>query len=147
MTTFDEIIPKLTDIFQQQKNAAAIRPILINRDLNGRVRLIVDEKWEKDAHAKAVLDEIARKVQEALGPHAYSAAQALLFESNFEEALPHEIKFSLEGIADVYVVDRLAGRAIGLRFLHRIKLPDASYFIRSRVVSGDRPLLLQPPGP
>ncbi|MBU4263468.1 MAG: P-loop NTPase [Proteobacteria bacterium] len=108
MTTFDEIIPKLVEIFQRQEDAANIRPLLINRDLNGRVRLIVDEKWKKDDRAMTVLDKIAQEMKEALGPHAYSAKQALLFESSFEETLPREIKFSLEGIEDVYVVDRLA---------------------------------------
>lgn len=108
MTTFDEIIPKLVDIFQRQEDAVNIRPVLINRDLNGRVRLIVDEKWKKDDRAMIVLDKIAQEMKEALGPHAYSAKQALLFEPSFEEILPSEIKFSLESIKDVYIVDRLA---------------------------------------
>ena len=108
MTTFDEIIPKLVEIFQRHEDAANIRPVLINRDLNGRVRLIVDEKWKKDDRAMIVLDKIAQEMKEALGPHAYSAKQALLFESSFEETLPSEIKFSLESIKDVYIVDRLA---------------------------------------
>lgn len=108
MTTFDEIIPKLVEIFQRQEDETAIRPVLINRDLNGRVRLIVDEKLKNDGRARDVLNKIAQDMQDALGPHAYSAEQALLFESNINETLPREIKFSLEGCQDVYVVDRLA---------------------------------------
>lgn len=47
--TFDRILPTLREIFTDSGDALReIAPILINRDLNGRVRLIVDEKWESD---------------------------------------------------------------------------------------------------
>ncbi|MBV5345319.1 MAG: ParA family protein, partial [Rhodoferax sp.] len=109
MMTFDAILPKVAEIFQQhQADVPCGRPWLINRDLNGRVRLIMDEKWEHDDRAMAAIDKITRKIEGALGPHAYPAEDALLFESNFEEVLASEAKFSLEGIEGVYVVDRLA---------------------------------------
>jgi hypothetical protein len=109
MMTFDAILPKVAEIFQQhQADVPCVRPLLINRDLNGRVRLIMDEKWEHDDRAMAAIDKITRKIEGALGPHAYPAEDALLFESNFEEVLASEAKFSLEGIEGVYVVDRLA---------------------------------------
>jgi hypothetical protein len=109
MMTFDAILPKVAEIFQQhQADVPCVRPLLINRDLNGRVRLIMDEKWEHDDRAMAAINKITRKIEGALGPHAYPAEDALLFESNFEEVLASEAKFSLEGIEGVYVVDRLA---------------------------------------
>ena len=45
MKTFDEILPTLKEVFHRHgADVAPIRPVLVNRDLNGRVRLIVDEK-------------------------------------------------------------------------------------------------------
>jgi len=109
MTTFDQIIPKLIDIFKQSHGEESIvRPILINRDLNGRVRLIVDAKWENEPRAQIELDKLTHALHERLELHAYPSAQALLFEPDFETVLKSEIKFQLEGIEEVYVVDRLA---------------------------------------
>ncbi len=109
MMTFDTILPKMAEIFRQhQADFPCVRPLLVNRDMNGRVRLIMDEKWEHDDRAMAAIDKITRKIEGVLGPHAYPAKDALLFESNFEEVLASEAKFSLEGIEGAYVVDRLA---------------------------------------
>lgn len=109
MTTFDEILPKLTIVFQRHTAAMdRIQPVLVNRDLNGRVRLIVDAKWEEDQEARGKLLRVAEDMHESLGPHAYPADQALLFESAFEEVLERETKFPLESTAGVFMVDRLA---------------------------------------
>ncbi|MHB8811215.1 MAG: ParA family protein [Desulfobulbaceae bacterium] len=109
MTTFDEILPELKGIFQQRgAYVSFIRPLLVNRDLNGRVRLVVDEKWERNDQAKAILMSIAQEMHEKLYPHAYLAEQAVLFEPDFEETFGREAKFSLEGIEGVFVVDRFA---------------------------------------
>lgn len=109
MTTFDAIIPTLVEIFQHaETEKPSVRPILINRDLNGRVRLIVDQKWENDDGAKIELHKLAHWMKEKLEPHAYPVEQALLFETDFEQALQGEITFLLEGTQDVFIVDRLA---------------------------------------
>jgi len=109
MTTFDAIIPTLVEIFQHaETEKPSVRPILINRDLNGRVRLIVDQKWENDDGAKIELHKLAHLMKEKLEPHAYPVEQALLFETDFEQALQGEITFLLEGTQDVFIVDRLA---------------------------------------
>ena len=61
MSTFDEILPNLTKIFYPfQEDVTKMKPILVNRDLNGRVRLIVDEKWEGDESQQIVLEKIAQ---------------------------------------------------------------------------------------
>lgn len=109
MTTFDEILPKLVSLFQRHTTAMdRIQPVLVNRDLNGKVRLIVDAKWEDDADAGGALQHIAQEMEQALGPHAYLADQALLFEPDFEDRLQQDSTFALEDVAGVYVVDRLA---------------------------------------
>ena len=109
MSTFDEILPNLTKIFYPfQEDVTKMKPILVNRDLNGRVRLIVDEKWEGDESQQIVLDNIAQKIQEELGSHAYPADQAVLFEPDIDDFLDRESSFRLEGASDVFVIDRLA---------------------------------------
>jgi hypothetical protein len=109
MSTFDKILPKLTEIFARHgKELAQIAPVLINRDLNGRVRLIADEKWVGDERASAPLDKIAHEMCEALGPHAYTAEQSLLFEPDVRDEMNSANAFPLEGNESVFVADRLA---------------------------------------
>lgn len=109
MSTFDEILPELTEIFRRfSEDVSRMRPILVNRDLNGRVRLIVDEKWNADSSQKEVLNKIAAQIHEKTGFHAYPAEQILLFESDVADLLKKESCFPLEGVSDVHVVDRLA---------------------------------------
>ncbi len=109
MTTFDDMLPRLVEVFQRQNDdLVCIRPILVNRDLNGRVRLILDEKWESDTAAKEVLRELTGRIYAELGPHAYPPDQALLFEPDVENFLKEETSFRLEGVDKVYIVDRLA---------------------------------------
>nr|VFJ60602.1 MAG: NUBPL iron-transfer P-loop NTPase [Candidatus Kentron sp. FW] len=84
-----------------------IGPILINRDLNGRVRLIMDSRCENDDQAKITLDAIAREMQKELGSHAYLIERAFLFEPDIKEELRREITFPLDGVDGVHVVDRL----------------------------------------
>jgi hypothetical protein len=82
-------------------------PIVVNRDLNGRVRLILDERWRDDGEARSQLEVLAAEIQGSLGPHAYPADRALLFEPNFDQFLGRESTFPLEGCDGVHVVDRL----------------------------------------
>lgn len=108
MITFDEITPKLVQLFQDRGQAIAhVRPLLVNRDLNGRVRLILDGGWEH-SDDRAALDEFARLVSEELRPHAAAPASILLFEEDFAALLDEEPnRFPLEQLDQVYMIDRL----------------------------------------
>ncbi len=106
---FDRMLSALAEIFNQHHDAQkTVGSILINRDLNGRIRLIVDEKCAEDTQAKNVLDTIAREIEMKLGPHAYPAGRAVLFEPNVEYMLERETTFPLESCEQIHVVDRLA---------------------------------------
>lgn len=109
MTTFDDILPTLVVIFQPY--SAAIRriaPVYVNRDLNGRVRLIVAEQWEEDAQALACLDAITQAMCDQLGTHAFPASQAILFEANVESVAYGGVAAPLNEVDGVWVIDRLA---------------------------------------
>lgn len=109
MTTFDEILPRVIQVLRSHAAAlSAIGPLLINRDLNGRVRLIVEEARQSDAAAMATLTSICNELQQQLGPHAWPLARAVLFEPDLTEALDGATAFVLDDFEQVRVVDRLA---------------------------------------
>lgn len=109
MTQFDSILPRLAAIFQRHSEKLTdLLPILVNRDLNGRVRLIVDQQWETDEANRAVLDLIAKEISTTLHPHAYPAERTLLFEPDIGLSIEQERTFPLEGCPEIRVVDRLA---------------------------------------
>ncbi len=142
MSTFDEVLPKLTELFlAYQEDITKMKPIIINRDLKGRVRLIVDDKWEGTEHQQGVLNKIVSKINEELGPHAYPVKQALLFEPDCQDFLERESSFLLEGLDGVSVIDRLAVEGNWSRISNLTSSVPRTVFFQSRVASGDQPHL------
>ena len=61
MSTFDQILPSISEVLHAHAaDLQKLGAIVVNRDLNGRVRLVVDEKVLDDAEAKASLDAIVQ---------------------------------------------------------------------------------------
>ncbi len=109
MITFDEVLPLVTQVLRSHADVLpAIEPLLVNRDLNGRIRLIVEEARRADPAAMAGLASICEQLQQRLGPHAYPAARAVLFESDLKVAQDGATAFQLGDFKQVKVVDRLA---------------------------------------
>lgn len=109
MTTFDEVLPRLEQIFQfHREEIQRIAPVYVNRDLNGRVRLIVGLQWEKDPQAKIHLDLITQAMFDQLGTYAFPANQAIFFEENMESVEHGFFASPLTDINGVRVIDRLA---------------------------------------
>jgi hypothetical protein len=109
MTTFDAVLPLVAKVLQEHTSTlAGIGPLLVNRDLNGRIRLIVEEARRTDPVVMAALTSICDQLEQRLGPHAYPAARAVLFESDMAAALDGATAFPLDGFEQVRVVDRLA---------------------------------------
>lgn len=109
MTTFDDILPKLAEIFRLHiTEIQRIAPIYVNRDLNGRVRLIVAERWELDPKAHTALEAITQAIYEQLGAHAFPASRAIFFETNIESFDCGGFAAPLAGVDNVRVIDRLA---------------------------------------
>lgn len=112
MITFDQILPRIAELLRDQAGALqAIGPMFVNRDLNGRVRLVVNESACADPTAMHALNAIARSLQENLGPHAYPAEHAVLYEADMDSITAGVTSFPLEGINGVQVIDRLATEA------------------------------------
>jgi len=63
MTTLDETTRLVEDVLEQHKEAlGAIGPMFVNRDLYGRIRLIVPEAVHDDPESKDVLSALAREL-------------------------------------------------------------------------------------
>lgn len=109
MSTFDRILPELTVIFRNEaQHLRNVTPLIVNRDLNGRVRFIVEEQRQTDPAALAALDVLTRSAHERLGVHAFEPERAVLFEANLAAVSAGVHSFPLEGIEGVTVIDRLA---------------------------------------
>jgi hypothetical protein len=109
MTTFDQILPNVTEVLRKHKaSLSAIEPLFINRDLNGRVRLVANESVRTDEQARQTLASIARALQERLGYHAHPVENTILFEADMDVACAGASVFPLEGFETVSIIDRLA---------------------------------------
>ena len=109
MITFDRILPVVAEVLQGQAAALpAIGTIFVNRDLNGRVRLVVSDSVRDNAPAKQALDAVAQGLHEQLGHHAYPPESAVLYEADMGIVTAGIQCFPLEGFDDVQVIDRLA---------------------------------------
>lgn len=115
-TTFDHILPMVQDWLQV--HSISLNDllnneddwILINRDLNGRVRLILPERI-KESEQRTLWISLAKKLMQRLGKHAYPPNAEILFETNREQALQGASSYLVDGFNNVWVVDRLATEA------------------------------------
>ncbi len=110
MMVFDDILPCLTNILTPHLGAlkSSLYPIYINRDLNGRVRLIVNEIHETDPNIADLLAAIAIEIFEKLSPHGFPPEHAILWEVDPKALLSDKTKVALDGCPGVFVIDRLA---------------------------------------
>lgn len=109
MNTFDHILPSIHDVLSNQKeNVQLLGPLIINRDLNGRVRLVLEGKLQNQTETAAAVDAIVRAMSDCLGVHGFPAERMVLYESSLERVKQGALHFQLEGFDEVTVVDRLA---------------------------------------
>lgn len=105
MIIFDEILPVITSVLNSlQDKVRKLGPILINRDLNGRIRLVLNEQVHDQSEAIQTLTEV---LSHRLGSHGYPPDRMVLFEHDLEAVTREAPHFQLEGFSDVTVVDRL----------------------------------------
>jgi hypothetical protein len=113
--TFDLILPAVRKWLQAHSESLSNFLsngdwLLINRDLNGRVRLILPERFrENEQHW--LLNELASHLMQRLGKHAYPENAEILFEVNREQALQGATSYLIDGFTNVWLVDRLATEA------------------------------------
>jgi hypothetical protein len=118
MTTFDELLPALAEIIQDRRTELhPFLPILINRDLNGRIRLILDASHQPNPEAPShPLLLLAEAIHTRLMPHVGQPGQILLFEEDLKRLMQTSCPFLLldrdgQALPGVHVADRLAQEA------------------------------------
>lgn len=114
--TFDLILPtvewwlrtykgSMSDFLGNQENW-----LLVNRDLNGRVRLILPARI-KESEQRGLWEFLASNLMQRLGAHAYPNNANILFETSRELACQGATSYSVDEFANVWMVDRLATEA------------------------------------
>ena len=107
MKTFDKTLPEITKILQQQIGGLTeAGKLIINRDLNGRVRLVVDENIPKSA--KDAVNNFAESIAMALGSRV-PEKERVIYESHLDEILNDIPCFPLEEFPNVIIADRMLG--------------------------------------
>lgn len=111
--TFDRILPTVKDwlgAFSGSLNDLLINEndwLLVNRDLNGRVRLILPDRI-KGSDQRERWEWLASNLMQRLGAHAYPQNAKILFEKSREQACQGSTAYVLDGFPNVWMVDRLA---------------------------------------
>lgn len=109
MTTFDQILPLANCVLKnRQGEIQQLEWLLVNRDLNGRVRFIVPESVESNTTLRSQVEGLYRELADRIWPHAYQGGVGILFEPMKEQACQGASAFPLEGYNNVWVIDRLA---------------------------------------
>jgi len=114
--TFDLILPTVRNWLQAHSGSLhdflsnENDWLLVNRDLNGRVRLILPERIN-GSEQRMLWDCLASSLMQRLGKHAYPQNSEILFEANREQALHGATSYLVDGFTNVWVVDRLATEA------------------------------------
>ncbi|MFP3043698.1 AAA family ATPase [Treponema primitia] len=81
--------------------------LVINRDLNGKIRLITDQKKEKDFDNNPDLISLVKTIADTIQPHGYTSDKMVLFESKLKDAVQGAPNFKLKNFPNVTFVDRL----------------------------------------
>ncbi len=112
MTTFDQILPITTEVLVAHRaTIAQLDWLVINRDLNGRVRFIAPDQSRAVEALCIDVRTVYQALSERLAPHAYPVDAGLLYEASLELACQGASHYALNGIDNVRVVDRLATEA------------------------------------
>ena len=106
---FDSVLDKLCSFFKRNEEILChVGAILINRDMNGRISLILEAGIEKDTAAQPALDLIRSLLPTELYPHVVSADNVILFEQHLEAVKNGLPTFVLEARdLDITCVDRV----------------------------------------
>jgi hypothetical protein len=107
MRTFDEILPKIQEsLAGQAENLAKIERLIINRDLNGIIRLIMDEELEDRVEVGNAINGIVQSLRFHLESRLADKSP-VIYESSLDDMVQSAPHFPLPGFPNVIVLDRL----------------------------------------
>ncbi len=106
LVPFDSITGHVVDsVASSISSIKSAVPVYLVRDLLGKVRIAVSDDIDGNKSISLVINELANKLYEALGPHAYSPDTAVLYAD--QSTLDTLSDIALEIDTGVYWVDRL----------------------------------------
>lgn len=111
---FDQILPLIKEWRENYKDTLSSLLqqegawLLINRDLNGRARLILPSHVEQNKSHAGHWQGLAASLMARLGQHAYSANNAILYEASLDVVRQGAASWKLEGSNNIWIADRLA---------------------------------------
>jgi len=111
MTTFDEILPKISAELRSPPLDEIISQLpwlVINRDLMGKVRFVLPEDVPAIMNYKDAATGLYRQVAAKIAPHAYPVDRGIIFEETRNDARHGKQESLLEGHSNVWLIDRLA---------------------------------------
>ncbi|MFC4487916.1 KGGVGR-motif variant AAA ATPase [Tepidiphilus baoligensis] len=109
MTTFDHILPAASDIIDaHREDVQSLEWLVINRDLNGRVRFIAPESVARQDSMRTTIETIYRELAARIAPHAYPVESGILYEENRDVVYRGAARYPMEDFDRVEFVDRLA---------------------------------------
>lgn len=116
--TFDCIRPLVEDWlkhYQKSITNLLCQPddwLIINRDLNGRVRLLLPERFQDNEHSP-ICYGLAAGLMQKLGRRGYPPKAAILFESSRDQALRGAVSYKIDckPFPKVWLADRLASES------------------------------------
>lgn len=109
MVTFDDILPRVTTLLRKHREFVdQLDWLVVNRDLNSRVRLIVPAELEAEDANQSLLEALVREVEVEMAPHGYIAADGVLYESTLADACDGACATQIEEFKNVWFADRLA---------------------------------------
>ena len=107
--TFDSIPREVVTTLESHREVLTnLEWLLVNRDLNGRVRLIAPERVQSDEALRQGIEDLAATLAERLGVHGYPASRMVLYEASQEQVRRGAAIVPLGGFENVFLVDRLA---------------------------------------
>lgn len=110
MTTFDKVLPIIARILSNYRHwLAQVGTIYINRDLNGRIRLIVSDRLlsPEDSACRNTLESLVHQLHSRLPTQMHAPEQAVLYETNLDRVRSGANATPLPGFDSVWVLDRL----------------------------------------
>jgi MinD-like ATPase involved in chromosome partitioning or flagellar assembly len=106
-TTFDQIVGHVRTVLDQHKTfVQGLDWLVINRDLNGRVRLIVPESLPQNDQWS--VNELGAELSRLLSPHGHPPEQMVIEDDSREAACQGASAHAIEDWGNVYLADRLA---------------------------------------
>ncbi len=108
MITFDQTLMVVEEILTRHEDwLAQMEMAIVNRDLNGRIRLILPADKQSEA-IDAITTTIAKELADKLHPHCFPSDQVILYEEDMLAAKDGLAGFTLGSLEQVIAIDRLA---------------------------------------